>query len=229
MTRDESRKRQSEPPKYLQRLAALRPTSNRCQGDGAIVAYAALLDRILEDRRVDDTEAEALVQAASSWGLSAEQITRTHTDYVYQLARAALADGEITRIEHDDLSLVGRLLGQDAGTLDAVLKDAIERIKTLSVTKQGRIGSSETFAGKKVCFTGESPCHFQGERLTRSLAEELALNAGMQVMNSVTKKLDILVVADPHTQSGKAKKARDYGVRVLHEPVFWSALGIAVE
>lgn len=48
-------------------------------------------------------------------------------------------------------------------------------------------------------------------------------------MDSVTKKLDILVVADPQTQSTKAKKARQYGLRIVHEPEFWRMLGIATE
>jgi DNA polymerase-3 subunit epsilon len=48
-------------------------------------------------------------------------------------------------------------------------------------------------------------------------------------MPSVTKELDLLVVADPNTQSGKAKKARKYGTRIVHEPVFWRSLGIAVD
>jgi DNA polymerase-3 subunit epsilon len=48
-------------------------------------------------------------------------------------------------------------------------------------------------------------------------------------VESVTKKLDLLVIADPHTQSGKAKKARQYGVRIMHEPVFWKAIGVSVE
>jgi DNA polymerase-3 subunit epsilon len=45
----------------------------------------------------------------------------------------------------------------------------------------------------------------------------------------VTKKLDLLVVADPDTQSGKAQKARKYGIRIMHEPVFWKAIGVEVE
>ena len=48
-------------------------------------------------------------------------------------------------------------------------------------------------------------------------------------MDCVTKKLDLLVLADPHSQSGKAKKARQYGIRILHEPVFWKAIGVAVK
>jgi DNA polymerase-3 subunit epsilon len=42
----------------------------------------------------------------------------------------------------------------------------------------------------------------------------------------VTKRLDLLVVADPDTQSGKARKAQDYGVRIMAEPAFWNALRV---
>jgi hypothetical protein len=41
--------------------------------------------------------------------------------------------------------------------------------------------------------------------------------------------LDILVVADPDSMSGKANKAHKYGVRVVAEPVFWKMLEIQVE
>jgi DNA polymerase-3 subunit epsilon len=51
----------------------------------------------------------------------------------------------------------------------------------------------------------------------------------LSVVDSVTKRLDLLVVADPKTQSGKAAKARRYGIRVMHEPVFWKALGLEVD
>jgi DNA polymerase-3 subunit epsilon len=65
--------------------------------------------------------------------------------------------------------------------------------------------------------------------MSRELATSLAERHGLTVVDSVTKKLDILVVADPHTQSGKAKKARQYGLRIVHEPEFWRMLGIATE
>ena len=44
---------------------------------------------------------------------------------------------------------------------------------------------------------------------------------GMVVKKSVTKSLDYLVCADPETMSGKAKKAREYGVRIIAEPAFF--------
>jgi DNA polymerase-3 subunit epsilon len=68
-----------------------------------------------------------------------------------------------------------------------------------------------------------------GEPITRDVAETLAEQAGFVVLNSVTKKLDLLVVADPNTQSGKAKKARQYGTRILADSVFWRMIGVAVE
>jgi len=37
------------------------------------------------------------------------------------------------------------------------------------------------------------------------------------------------VVADPDSDSGKARKARQYGVRILTELAFWQKLGVEVE
>jgi DNA polymerase-3 subunit epsilon len=53
--------------------------------------------------------------------------------------------------------------------------------------------------------------------------------AGLVIANNVTKKLDVLVVADPNTQSGKAKKARSYGTRIVAERVFWQMIGVATD
>jgi DNA polymerase-3 subunit epsilon len=61
------------------------------------------------------------------------------------------------------------------------------------------------------------------------MAEKLVTGKGLIVVPSVTKKLDLLVVADPNTQSGKTKKARQYGIRVIHEPTLWRLLGIDVD
>ena len=57
----------------------------------------------------------------------------------------------------------------------------------------------------------------------------MAASKGLAVLSGVTKKLDFLVVSDPNTQSGKAKKARQYGIRIIHKPVFWRSLGIDVD
>jgi DNA polymerase-3 subunit epsilon len=68
-----------------------------------------------------------------------------------------------------------------------------------------------------------------GKRITRDLAMGIVEDAGLQVAPRVTKKLDVLVVADPDTASGKAKKAREYSVRIIAERSFWQKLGVAVD
>lgn len=229
VTRDESRRRQAEPPTFLQRLLGrVHESGVSIATDGAVMAYGALLDRMLEDRRVDESEADALLDTAARWGLSGNQVRRAHHDYVNQLALAAVADGIVTDAERRDLKLVGRLLGQDQSNLDEILTEAAEKVAKGPIGPPPSIRLDSDLAGKRVCFTGELQCCREGRRISRETAEEMAVKAGLEVMDAVTKKLDLLVVADPLTQSGKAKKARQYGIRIMHEPVFWKALGMEV-
>jgi len=60
----------------------------------------------------------------------------------------------------------------------------------------------------------------------RADLELLAQGAGLTVRKGVTKTLDILVVADALSQSGKAVKARNYGTRVVTEGAFLRKLGV---
>jgi len=230
ITRDESRQRQAEPPTFLQRLIGRMHTgAEPIATEGAVMAYAALLDHVLEDRHVDESESDALVEMAAKWGLSGEQINFAHREYLNQLAIAALADGVVTEAERRDLKSVTRLLGQDKRDLDQVLQEAAAKVASSPSGKPATATPEASLTGKRVCFTGELQCRYNGELIPRELAEELATKAGLIVMDSVTKKLDLLVLADPHSQSGKAKKARQYGIRIMHEPVFWKAIGVAVE
>jgi DNA polymerase-3 subunit epsilon len=134
----------------------------------------------------------------------------------------------VTAREQEDLRLVARLLGfedfsqeQLASLILSVANDRCEEAPASPV--------GDSLQGKRVCFTGDALCRLNGTPISRELATSLAEQHGLTVVESVTKQLDILVVADPHTQSTKAKKARQYGLRVIHEPEFWRMLGIAIE
>jgi DNA polymerase III subunit epsilon len=135
----------------------------------------------------------------------------------------------VTDAERRDLKLVARLLGQEKDDLDQILHDAAAKVSQVSVTSAPGQELVMNLTGKRVCFTGELLCRYKGQLISRELAEELASAAGLVAADSVTKKLDLLVLADPHTQSGKAKKARQFGIRIMHEPVFWKAIGVEVE
>ena len=231
LTREASRQRETEPPTYLQRLLT-RVLSDIPSDDenSAALAYTALLDRLLEDRCVDEQEGQALVDLATRWAISGDQIRKIHADYLLRLGAAALVDGVVTDAERRDLHQVALLLGVNARNLDGILELALRKLADVQIrppiTAEGMGG--EQFVGRQVCFTGESQCRLRGETITREMAIELATRRGMSVAESVTKKLDLLVVSDPLTQSGKAKKARQYGIRIMHEPVFWRAVGLEV-
>jgi len=183
--------------------------------DPDIAAYHDVLDRALEDRRITSLEAQVLNDTAVAWGLSTAQVASAHTSYVDTLAAAALADNVITEMERADLELVAHLLTTHVPDLTTRPSD-------------GMPPAAEFLAGKTVCFTGALTGTLNGRLITRDDAHELAADAGLIVKANVSKGLDLLVVADPDTQSGKATKARQIGTRVMAEPVFWQAIGAPV-
>jgi DNA polymerase-3 subunit epsilon len=209
----------------------MQPAPSTDAEDSSLLAYTSLLDRVLEDRHIDETEGEALVELATQWDITGDQIQRTHRDYLLRLGAAALADGVVTAAERRDLGQVACLLGVHFTDLDQMLEFAADKLAALRASSPEVAGAlfREDLAGKRVCFTGESQCRLDGEPISRETAMELAATNGLIIAETVTKKLDLLVIADPLTLSGEAKKARQYGVRIVHEPVFWRALGLEVE
>jgi DNA polymerase-3 subunit epsilon len=224
VTRDQARAAFYEPPKFLQRV--LNQVRHETEADSpSVLAYQGLIDRVLEDRTIDAGEEEALIEAVAQLGLSPSQVRSVHKEYIQSLVVHALADGRISQAERADLDQVARLLGQD--DIEHVIRGVGEQLRTGSATGTTTTASNELF-GKRVCFTGELMSEIDGRPITREMAHVLAEQHGMVVASNVSKKLDVLVVADPNSQSGKARKARNYGVRILAEPAFWNAIGVMV-
>jgi DNA polymerase-3 subunit epsilon len=224
--RDRAARSRRERATYLARLVdRFDPVA---VGGAEVAAYLDLLDRALEDRRITETEAGALFATARDWGLSRDQVTEAHQQYLQALVTAARADGVVSRAERHDLESVCALLGLPPAMLESRLADR-------TPPPGGVAGSPETgttakdLAGRTVCFTGSLSGRLDGELITRARAEQLATAAGLMVAPRVTKGLDLLVVADPDSLSTKARKAREYGTRIVAEAVFWQAIGVAVE
>ena len=96
--------------------------------------------------------------------------------------------------------------------------EAIENIKIPFQRKVLLIGGDASPFAKTFSLKYDATFHI-GNTIDWSLALTYILHAPK----------DVLVVADPHTQSGKARKARRYGTRIIHEPVVWQMLGLDAE
>lgn len=223
MPRRQSRRQQLSQPRFLERLVARNVHDTEASSPN-VLTYLSLLDRVLEDRIVASHEEDALLSAIERLGLTSGQVIGAHGTYLRHLTALAVADGVVTERERSDLVTVARLLGIDTIEVDDLLKQTQQQVHRLN----GALVMARDVRGKRVCFTGELQARLDGEPIERALAHEIATKAGMIVSNSVTKKLDLLVTADPNTQSGKARKARDYGVRIVAEAAFWDMLGVAV-
>ncbi len=189
------------PPSFLERIsiAAARETV-----DGAAAQYTALLDRCLLDGLISVNEGQQLAAVATELGLNREAVDAIHGDYYVELERRAWADGVLTDDEKADLRAVGKLLQVSETDIAAAVDE---------VAPADEAGSSEAFTllpGAMVVLTGEM-------MRERSAWEADLRKRGFVPHPTVTKKVALVVAADPDSLSGKAKKARDYGIPIVGE------------
>lgn len=180
-----------------------------------MLSYLELLDRVLEDRHVSDAEVSALAGVAEDWRMPAIGVRDLHAGYLRSVWDLARADGVVTESERRDLEILTELLG--------VSLDDAPGVPQRSLAKR------QDFEGRSVCFTGVSVCTIHGAFLSRGEQEALAEQAGLVVKSGASAKLDLLVLADTDSKSGKARKADELGVRKIAEPVFWRALGVSID
>lgn len=175
--------------------------------------YMSLLDRILEDRLIDEDEAIFLQMTTADLGLSYEQTQVINSTYFVALCRAAQAGGQLSDESKNDLRMVGQLLD---------IKDWEELLLEKLTSEPNNQTQSNDLVGLTVCFTGLM-------QYSRPQCENMARQKGLIVQSGVTKNLDLLVVADPLTASTKAQKARSYGTRIIFQKPFFDLLGIKDE
>ena len=169
-------------------------------------AYLALLDQALLDRHISATEADALVGLAADLGLHRADVERLHRDYVTALAQAALADGVVTEEERHELYIIATLLGLS-------IESADEALSAPPPQAPPELPRFRLTSGDMVVFTGE----MDGER---DQWESRARQAGYVPHPNITKKVKLLIAADPDSLSSKARKARTYGIPIITPDAF---------
>ena len=179
--------------------------------------YLALLDRALLDRVLSVREDDALATAAHELGIDRPTALALHREYLDDLARAAWADGVVTDVERRDLNGVATMLGLTPFDVDSALRvaaDTSARGEPLHAAEDAP--SSGRFClnlGDKVVFTGDMAASRE-EWIAR------AALAGLVAHPGVTKKVALVIAADPDSLSGKARKAADYGIPIVTEQAF---------
>jgi DNA polymerase-3 subunit epsilon len=200
------------PASFLQRITVQLPASN---GPAAEQDYLALLDRCLIDRHLAVHEADALVAIAADLGLDRADCERLNNEYFHSLVLAGWADGVLAPDEIADLTAVAELLGLPRETLEAAQRPpAIDLLVSaallLTPIVAGLVPLFRLMPGDAIVLTGEMS---QPRELW-----DLELEArGFVPKPAVTKKVALVVAADPDSLSGKARKARQYGIPVVNE------------
>lgn len=171
------------------------------------MAYLNVLDSYLDDLVLSTTETDSLRELAAWFDIDNAEQSRLYAAYMEVMVAAAWRDGLITSDEQGILSRIAEAIGVDPGLVPDV-----------SQTKS--MGSLE---GARVCFTGSA--QLDGVVLDRGTLEALAARHGLQPVSAVTKKgCDLLVASDVVSMSGKAKKARDFGIPVMSVDEFMGKL-----
>lgn len=210
VTRDIVARNRAQDVPFLARLVQQLPRA----GTGTSVeAYLAALDNVLEDRRVTATEAESLRDLAVSLEVGADALIAAHQMYLRALAVTAWADGVISDAEYTDLGEVARLMGLPATAVDTELAAARGMTPQMTVLVNGQA----LHVGDAVCITGTTAT-------SRDELEVRAANAGLKVASAVSRKTRLVVAADPDSESGKARRARELDIPLIAEPVFIAML-----
>lgn len=170
-------------------------------------SYLLALESALLDRYVSKAEELQLAEVASRSGIAGSRVLELHEGFLTEACVVALQDGVVTTEERADLEDVARCLGLTTSDVDLALKRASGFGRAVEAASE-----SVLRPGDRVVFTGE---------MRRDRAEWVAtiVEAGL-TSGGVTKSTRLLVAADPDSLSGKAAKARGYGVAVVGEEAF---------
>ncbi|WP_139007036.1 exonuclease domain-containing protein [Arthrobacter crystallopoietes] len=217
------------PPSSGSFAPVLRPTGNRVEkhflsritahmpeftGPAEHDQYLDLLDKAMFDLHLSATEQRELVTLADELGISQERCLELHRYYLDQLLGAAWADGQITAGEEQDLRQAAALLGLPEELVTAGL---VTPPQITAPVPSRNVYRPEP--GDVIVLTGTM------SRQKSDIASFLEA-MGYTVADNVTKKTNIVVAADPDSLSGKAAKARKYGIPLAGEHYLYDVIGV---
>jgi len=167
------------------------------------LSYADALYGVMSDFVITESETGYLADWAQAVGISDEERSEIHQDYLHQLVLASNRDGFISPSEKKAIEKAAKALNIRPPLFLAPVQEKVEIV-----------------SGIRVCFTGSAK-NRDGGLLTKEELASIAVNKGLVPVESVTKRTcELVVAADESSMSGKAQKARKYGIRVISVETF---------
>lgn len=166
--------------------------------DVGILEYLEVVGRAVSDLHLDLEERRILTEFAHEGGLTDAHVAQAHRRYVNDLVDAAVADGKVSDDEYDTLVRVASTLGVEQGAVERRIQPFRSLDSSVTLTE-----------GMTVVFTGDHPIYSREELI------DFAIRLGLSVQPGVNKATQIVAAADPASNSGKASKARAYGIPII--------------
>lgn len=165
-----------------------------------VIEYLEALDEALFDNYLSVDEIQSLISLSKFWELGAEEVRKAHHEYFAVLSQTCWSDGRLTPAEHEMLRIRGEWLGISAETVESGLQGSSSFGKSYLP-----FGLRE---GDSVCLTGDMVP-------PKAVITDLLTRHGIVVKTSVSSKTSLLIAAQVHSLSGKARRARELGVPVV--------------
>jgi len=220
--------RTAPPASFLERTTdRLRPVA----GTGRELDYLAVLDRALSDGFLSVSETDELRSLGEAIGVGPARRVELHHEYFDTLVDAAWSDGVLSADERADVESVAVMLDIEPSVSAAALAPREARRAQAYAAAANPAASTQPIGsasppvrrlspGDLVVLTGEMS-------QPRDNIEQLLTSVGVIVKPGITKKTSLLVAADPDSLSGKAQKARQYGVPIVGEDALRALLQTA--
>lgn len=180
--------------------------------------YGSLLDRYMLDGTLSVSESQDLVKRGEELGITRDVAERLHTEFIRRRVRSLMTwrgASEPVLAENDErvIQSAAEALGLSRDIVRDVTGEVRchrrERSVVAEVPDHGQQTQQFTLKkGDMVALTGEL-------EKPRSEWEQFIVAHGVEVHDSVTKKVKLLVAADPDSMSTKAEKARKYQIPIV--------------
>ena len=197
---------------FVERIST---TAAPIHASGRELDYLGILDRALLDGHLSRAEEQELLDVASSLGLPRMAVEHLHRSYLHRMVAAAWADGVLTSAELSELESLAKSLGV---TDVAFGEPTLPPIAAPPVSSSLAGGTFRLEAGDVVVLTGDM--RFGREDWAGHLAAH-----GLRMAASASRKVKLAVAADPDSQSGKARRARELGIPIVTEAKLVELLG----